>query len=197
MIGITAFARFAGLAALPAFLPAFAKSAWLGIVPEFNPFKYNSFPVNGARQSWRLTQALQARLRTMAGPRLEALPPILTFQSVADATVSTPAVLAELHARLPANGSEIVLFDINRAAKLGPLLSPAAATLAERLLPPGPHRYRTTIIENAGPDQDAAVARSIDAGGTAAVVTPLGIDWPHELYSLSHVALPFPMSDGL
>ena len=59
MIGVTAFARFAGLAALPAIFPAFAKAAWLGILPEFNPFKYNSFPVNGARQSHRLTAALQ------------------------------------------------------------------------------------------------------------------------------------------
>ena len=49
MVGITRIARYAGLAGLPAFLPAFAKAAWLGIVPEFNPFKYNSFPVNGAR----------------------------------------------------------------------------------------------------------------------------------------------------
>jgi alpha-beta hydrolase superfamily lysophospholipase len=49
MIGITAFARFAGLAGLPAFLPHFAKASWLSILPEFNPFKYNSFPVNGAR----------------------------------------------------------------------------------------------------------------------------------------------------
>jgi alpha-beta hydrolase superfamily lysophospholipase len=57
MVGITRFARFAGLAGLPAILLAFAKAAWLGIVPEFNPFKYNSFPVNGARQSHRLTQA--------------------------------------------------------------------------------------------------------------------------------------------
>jgi alpha-beta hydrolase superfamily lysophospholipase len=62
MVGITRFARFAGLAGLPAILPAFAKAAWLGIVPEFNPFKYNSFPVNGARQSHRLTQALQGRI---------------------------------------------------------------------------------------------------------------------------------------
>ena len=48
MIGITSFARFAGLAGLPVMFPAFAKAAWLGILPEFNPFKYNSFPVNGA-----------------------------------------------------------------------------------------------------------------------------------------------------
>ena len=38
MIGVTRFARFAGFAGLPSVLPAFAKAAWLGIVPEFNPF---------------------------------------------------------------------------------------------------------------------------------------------------------------
>ena len=58
MIGITSLARFAGLVGLPAMLPAFAEAAWLGVVPEFNPFKYNSFPVNAARQSSRLAGAL-------------------------------------------------------------------------------------------------------------------------------------------
>ena len=62
MIGITSFARFAGVFGWPAVFPAFAKAAWLGVVPEFNPFKYNSFPVNGARQSSLLTRALQQRL---------------------------------------------------------------------------------------------------------------------------------------
>ena len=33
MIGVTAFARFAGFAGLPALLPAFAKAAWLNISP--------------------------------------------------------------------------------------------------------------------------------------------------------------------
>jgi alpha-beta hydrolase superfamily lysophospholipase len=66
MIGITRFARFAGLASLPALLPPFANAAWLSVVPEFNPFKYNSFPVNGARQSFRLTDALQAQIQRLA-----------------------------------------------------------------------------------------------------------------------------------
>ena len=44
MIGITAFARFAGIAGLPALLPAFAKAAWLGIVPEFNPVQVQLVP---------------------------------------------------------------------------------------------------------------------------------------------------------
>lgn len=47
MIGTTRYARFAGLAALPALVLPFEKGSWLSIVPQLNPFKYNSFPVNG------------------------------------------------------------------------------------------------------------------------------------------------------
>ena len=130
MIGITSFARFAGLAALPALLPAFAKAAWLGILPEFNPFKYNSFPVNGARQSYRLTVALRrTHCRAPSATAVShSLPPMLTFQSVVDFTVSTPAVISGLYDHLPANGSELVLFDLNRAAGVSPLLRDAAET---------------------------------------------------------------------
>ena len=49
MLRVAGYARFAGLAGLPAVFPAFAKAAWLDLLPEYNPFKYNSFPVNGAR----------------------------------------------------------------------------------------------------------------------------------------------------
>jgi alpha-beta hydrolase superfamily lysophospholipase len=69
MIGITQFARFAGLAGLPSIFPAFAKAAWLSVLPEFNPFKYNSFPVNGARQSYLLTNALQQQITRLASGR--------------------------------------------------------------------------------------------------------------------------------
>ena len=89
MIGINSFARFAGLAALPALLPAFAKAAWLGVVPEFNPFKYNSFPVNAARQAYRLTAALQDQMQRLSRDgRLKGLAPVQTFQSTMDFTVS-------------------------------------------------------------------------------------------------------------
>jgi len=123
MVGVTAFARFAGLAGLPAIFPAFAKAAWLSVLPEFNPFKYNSFPINGARQSHLLTAALQQKIASHASDnRLADLPPILTFQSVMDFTVSTRAIVSALYAHLPANGSELVLFDVNRNTKFGPLL---------------------------------------------------------------------------
>jgi alpha-beta hydrolase superfamily lysophospholipase len=83
MIGITNLARFAGVFGWPAIFPAFAKASWLSVMPEFNPFKYNSFPINGARQSSLLIRELQEQIARQAGSgRLGGLPPILTFQSV-------------------------------------------------------------------------------------------------------------------
>jgi alpha-beta hydrolase superfamily lysophospholipase len=199
MIGITAFARFAGLAALPAFFPAFAKAAWLGILPEFNPFKYNSFPVNGARQSHRLTASLQDRLQRAAREgRLQRLPPVLTFQSVVDFTVSTRAVISSLYALLPANGSELVLFDLNRAAKISSdLMRNAAETVLTRILADPPRNFRTTIIANVSDDRQDVQERVTEAGSTKEHSRDLGLAFPMGLFSLSHVALPFPMSDAL
>ncbi len=198
MIGISTFARFAGLAGWPAIFPAFAKAAWLSVVPEFNPFKYNSFPINGARQSYRLTVALQRQISDGARQnRLGELPPILTFQSVMDFTVSTRAVIASLYNQLPANGSELVLFDINRAAKFGPLFRLASETLLTRLLPSPPRPYRTTVITNRDTESGDVVERVIEAGATTEQIRDLAEAYPTEVYSLSHVALPFPTSDGL
>lgn len=198
MIGITRFARFAGLASLPAVFPAFAKAAWLSIVPEFNPFKYNSFPVNGAVQSYRLTQALQREIALYGRTgQLTDLPPIITFQSVMDFTVSTPAIISALYAHLPSNGSELVLFDVNRTVKFGPLLRPSADTALAQLLPRRARNYRTTIISNADVPSGEEVERRIDAGQLTEVDNPLGVKYPPGLYSLSHVALPFPMTDSL
>jgi len=198
MIGITRFARFAGLAGLPALFPAFAKSAWLGLLPEFNPFKYNSFPINGAVQSYRLTAALQQEIAQYSrSGQLAALPPVITFQSVMDFTVSTSAVISALYDRLPANGSELVLFDVNRTVKFGALLRPNADTALARLLPRRSRNYRTTVITNADVPNGEEVERVVEAGGTAEHERSLGANYPIGLYSLSHVALPFPMSDSL
>jgi len=198
MVGITRFARFAGLAGLPAILPAFAKAAWLGIVPEFNPFKYNSFPVNGARQSYRLTQALQQRISRYAREgKLGQLPPILTFQSLIDFTVSTRAIVSALYAHLPENGSELVLFDVNRTARFGPLLRASADTALARIVPSAPRNYRLTIITNTDDASDKMIERVTEAGSTSEKSRPLGLSYPPGFYSLSHVALPFPVSDAL
>jgi alpha-beta hydrolase superfamily lysophospholipase len=198
MIGVTRFARFAGLTALPAKFPVFAKAAWLSVTAEFNPFKYNSFPVNGATQSHDVTAALQAQVaRKARSGKIEGLPPILTFQSVLDFTVSTRAVITAFYDFLPANGSELVLFDVNRTSKFGPLLRRASESLAERLLPAPPRAYRTTVITNADARSTAVLKRVVEAGTSAEQAQILDLDYPIDVFSLSHVALPFPMSDGL
>lgn len=199
MIGINSLARFAGLAELPALLPAFAKAAWLSVVPEFNPFKYNSFPVNAARQAYLVTAALQPQIARLAGEgRLNQLAPILAFQSAVDNTVSAPAVIASLYAHLPANGSELVLFDLNRNTRLGLLLRTVFARPIDQIvsLPPPPRNWRLTIITNTL-DNPEVSAHVTDAGSLTEQVQRLGIGYPKDVYSLSHVALPFPPTDGL
>ncbi len=198
MIGVTAFAAFAGLAGWPAALPGLVRAAWLDIIPEFNPFKYNSFPVEAAVQSHRLTMVVRADLeRASRDGRIAGMPPVLAFQSVVDATVSAQAVVVDLFERLPANGSELVLFDLNRAAELAPLIRRAANGALDRILPPPPRRYGVSVVTNAGPRDYAAVALVTPASATEAETLPLGLAYPRDVYSLSHVALPFPLEDGL
>jgi len=198
MIGITELSRFAGVFGWPAIFPAFAKAAWLGIVPEFNPFKYNSFPVNGARQSSLLTRDLQAHVaREERDGRLDRMPPTLTFQSLIDFTVSTRAIVTGLYARLPANGSELVLFDLNRSIKFGPLLRSGSDLRPDRVLPPAPRRFRTTLVTNADVHSRQVVEQVTEAGATAVQTRPIGLEFPLEVFSLSHLALPFPVTDPL
>jgi alpha-beta hydrolase superfamily lysophospholipase len=196
MIGITSMARFAGVVGWPAVFPAFAKAAWLDVTPEFNPFKYNSFPVNAARQSSLVARALQQEIaQQVKAGRMADLPPILTFQSVVDFTVSTRAIVDALYVNLPANGSELVLFDLNRSVRFGPLFRTRAENVLARLLPDPPRNFRTTIITNAGPSEAEVVARVTDAGATTERVHALGLTYPRDVFSLSHIALPFPMDD--
>lgn len=53
------------------------------------------------------------------------------------------------------------------------------------------------MITNAAPDTYETVARTTLAGTRSETVTPLNIAWPQDMYSLSHVAVPFPLSDSL
>jgi hypothetical protein len=114
-----------------------------------------------------------------------------------DFTVSTRAIISALYAHLPANGSELVLFDLNRAAMLGPLLRSRSETMLSRLLADPPRKFRTTIITNAAAEKYEVVERVTEAGAVTEQVRELALAFPAGIFSLSHVALPFPMSDAL
>ncbi|MCZ7652496.1 MAG: alpha/beta hydrolase [Thermoanaerobaculia bacterium] len=79
-------------------LPGLEKLGWTDLLPEYDPYKYNSFPLHAAAEIHRLTAEVEAALARLArAGRLGELPPALALQSVVDATVP-PA--ASLEARL-------------------------------------------------------------------------------------------------
>ncbi|MNQ16674.1 hypothetical protein D3C85_296750 [compost metagenome] len=90
-----------------------------------------------------------------------------------------------------------MLFDLNRATKLGPLFRRGVAWSLAGTLPGEKRNYRLTIVTNATEASSAMVARVIEANSTEIVERPIGLDYPREVYSLSHVALPFPTNDAL
>jgi alpha-beta hydrolase superfamily lysophospholipase len=166
------------------------------VVPEYNPFKYNSFPANAGTQTFRLTHALGSQLaRAQRDGLLQRMPPVLAFQSVVDTTVSTPAVAYDLLDHLPAGRNELVLFDLNRHAGVDAFTRPEA--VLPLLIGGGARPYAVTLVTNANPDTAELSAMSVAAGATALTAEPLGLSWPDQMYSLSHIALPFPADDPL
>ncbi len=111
--------------------------------------------------------------------------------------MSTPALVSRLYERLPENGSELVLFDIDRTSGLTPFVKPENLTLLSRLTDAEPRRFSRTLVTNASPDTRAVVARRTPAGARTATEEALGLEWPKDVYSLSHVAIPFPVDDPL
>ena len=198
MLGVTPFARLSWMMSLLAPIPYFEKSAWLDVLPEYNPFKYNSFPVNAGKQTYELTTTIAEQFaRLERTGKLVAFPEVLVFQSLVDATVSTPAVVDGLFAHVTRPSSELVLFDINRLAGLTPFLRPSDATVVASLFA-GRHRsYRVSLLTNAAPDTLAVVEQSLAAGETTIATQATGTAWPPDIFSLSHVAVPFPPDDPL
>jgi alpha-beta hydrolase superfamily lysophospholipase len=198
MVGVAPFAWLTRVISVLGPVPAFEKARWLDVYPEYNPYKYNSFAANAGLQTWRLTRTLQAQIARSAKAGLASrFPPMLTFHSLVDATVSTPAVVHALYDVIADQRSELVLFDINRTSGLVPFIRRADATLLARLTDAAPRRYRRTLVTNVDPASLDVAEKSIPPGAAAIAARPLGLAWPRDVFSLSHVAIPFPMSDPI
>jgi len=194
MIGVSPAARLAGTISLLG--PIVEKARWIDVVPEYNPFKYNSFPANAGAQTSRLTRAIASQLAQAARDSvLDRMPPVLALQSVVDTTVSTPAVALELLDRLPAGRNELVLFDLNRQAGIDAFTRPEA--VLPLLIGDKPRPYTVTLVTNTDAQTQEVSAKSVAAGAAAITTEPLGLSWPDAMYSLSHIALPFPADDPI
>jgi alpha-beta hydrolase superfamily lysophospholipase len=181
------------------YLPGLGGLAWLSVLPEFDPYKYNSFATNAGEQVHSLTRSVAGRIAARADTGAsEILPPTLVFKSTVDATVSTGAVVDRLLKHLRPERHELVLFDINRFAAHSSVLVGDPAPLTDRVMSDKNLPFTVTLVTNENPQSRSVVARQkmpFSAGAPRSEI--LNLTWPRGIISLSHVALTFPPDDPL
>lgn len=179
-------------------VPGFERAAWQDVLLEFDPFKYGSFSFHAAGETHRLTRRIERRVRELGrGGSIEGFPPLLAFLSTVDATVRAQAVVDALLEHLAAQGHELVLFDVNRLAAVQPLLVADPGPLTGELLSMQRRPFGLTVVTNTSPDTLEVEERRAEAGSNRERVRELGLSWPPGVFSLSHVAVPFPPDDPL
>ncbi|MCJ7555677.1 MAG: alpha/beta fold hydrolase [Gammaproteobacteria bacterium] len=191
-IGISSAAALAVWQGRLGHLLGLEKLAWNSLLPEYDPFKYGSFTVNAGDLAHRITLHIQGQLDTLQGSQeLAGMPPVLAFQSGVDATVTASALVENLFNRLPPAKHELVLFDINRRVEIGSLLKQDPRDVFLPILNDKNRGLDLTVVTNEDGSASRAVARTTARGEHAPSRSTYVGEWPSEVYSLSHIALPF------
>jgi len=197
-IGVTPVAVLAKWINWLSILPGLEKFAWKSILPEFDPYKYNSFATNAGYQVHRLTRSVAGRVQARsASAPIKDFPPTLVFLSTVDATVSVDAVVDNLLEHLAPGRHELVLFDINRLNVARTVLVTDPGPLTARLIDNPALPFSLTLITNENTKSTNLVKRHKGPLSTETTIEPLNTAWPAGMISLSHIALPFPPDDPL
>lgn len=174
------------------------KLAWNSVLPEYDPFKYGSFPVNAGNLAYELTTVNREMVKRLSqSDKLKDFPSVLAFQSAFDATVSASALVRDLFVHLPANNHELVVFDINRTHEIEYLLSRDPAPEIRKVCDLADRAFVFSVLTNADPGTGDVVVRTWKPGQDAPTELATSLAWPKDLYSLSHVSLPFAAEDPL
>lgn len=203
-IGVSSAASLAVWQSRLSIIPGLEKLAWNDIGPEYDPYKYNSFAVNAGDQMYRLTQAINKKLSQLneAGRQGE-FPRTLAIMSVIDATVSTQAVVTHLFDKVDNSDNQLVIYDINRNESYTPFIKKDPIDDYRHILNHSSLNFNLTLLSDQSTDTDRLVAhkwvRVSENGNPEASTQPTtestDLIWPRHVYSLSHVALPFPPND--
>ncbi len=196
MVGVSGAAKYAIFLDWMGRIPAFEKSRWLDLMPEYLAYKYNSFPAMAGYQSYVVSSTIQQQVARLAKKgTLSTLPPILTFQSLVDATVSVRATVDTLYDHVRGDENELVLFNLNTSSGTSPFIKVADLNLGDELFKDRERHYRLDVIANRTAESREVVEYSSPADTLNFVTRDLDLEWPRDVYSLSHVALPMPPED--
>jgi alpha-beta hydrolase superfamily lysophospholipase len=196
-LGVSPFAPLANVQRLVSRWGIAPKARWASVGPELDPYKYESFAKNAGAQIASLIRSLYADLDRMdQDGSIGRFPPVTSFQSIVDATVSTRDLVSRFYGVLRGGTSELVLFDVNRRASVAPLLAFSPKAIVEAFETAPRRDYRLTILGNTD-GADTLTERSWAPGETTPVDRALQLEWPEDVYSLSHVAIPFPPDDPI
>ena len=192
-IAVTSLAAASNLHAVITWMPYFEKSKWQTILPEIDPFKFTSFPMQAAWEIYKLSGRTQKQLSK--ADKVARLPPILTFQSVVDNTVSARAIVTDLYDKLPANGSELVVYDVNRSSTVLHLMKNMPFDPAVYFESVAPLKFGVTVLRNRHRHGREVESFTLAAGELKPTVESTEYAWPSGVFSLSHIAVPFPTDD--
>jgi alpha-beta hydrolase superfamily lysophospholipase len=197
-IGVSRFAVMTNVSSLLAPVPGLEKAAWLDVMPEYDPYKYNSFPVNAGNQIWGLTRALESALsRAHERGRLGEMPPITAFQSLVDSTIMAADLETRLFARLPNRGHELVVFDVNRNAAIASLIAPGPRRAFDEVNALAALPFRLTVVGNQRIDTQDVAQWIREPGQREMTPVATGMAWPNNVFSLGHLAIPTPVDDPM
>jgi hypothetical protein len=176
-------------------VPYFEQFKWLQVLPEVDPFKFTSFPKQAAWEVHKLSSRVHDDLAD--ADKAANMPPVLTFQSIVDNTVGATAIVSTVYDKLPANGSELVLYDVNRNSTMLHLMEDVPADPADYFIALAPLDFGVAILRNRDPSSNSIDVQTLAAGRTEAMIAETKLRWPTEIYSLSHIAIPFRPDDML
>ena len=156
------------------------------------------FQKRRCKQTFLLTREINRQLIRFANTgEIEQLPPKLTFQSLVDATVLTSAIVDRLYNRMVVNNSELVLFDVNRFSRVDEFLSQSHNALYNRITQAKDLPYTLTIVTNVNEESRKVMAKTLRQQNQEQTNENLELEWPRKIFSLSHIAIPFPEYDDV
>lgn len=171
------------------------KLEWNAINPEYDPFKYESFAVNAADQVYRIAKEVQKQFddyHTNEKSK-KAFPPVLSFASIVDSTITVSDIVNNLYERLPEGNHTLVLFDINHGFMNENLIKHQMISEMKQIRKtPSDLPYTFDLISDINTtDEHLMLIRN------GKMIEKLPYEWPQGLYSLSHLAMPISSNDPL